>query len=339
VPTPEPSVPAPPYDPELEVVLDAVRETLSDGLDITQIQEIRAMSAAVQPAIESVLDGHDVVHSEISVPGPPGAPDVVLSVLRPTDQAGGAPGIFHIHGGGMITLDRFFGAAGLVELVETFDAVVTSVEYRLAPEHPDPAPVEDCYAGLCWVAEHAAEIGVDPASILVHGESAGGGLAAGVALLARDRGGPELLGQVLMCPMLDDRNDSVSSHQYTDRSFWNRRSNDVGWTALLGDRRGGPDVSPYAAPARAGDLAGLPPAFLDVGSAEVFRDEVVAYASRLWAAGGQAELAVWSGGFHGFELFATDAEVSRAAKAARHSWIRRLLAQASRPPGSVAPTP
>lgn len=339
MPTAEPSIAVPPYDPELQVVLDAVLPTLSDHLDISQIHEMRSMSAAVQPSIESVLDGHDVVHTEVSVPGPPGAPDVALSILRRAGGSGSAPGIFHIHGGGMIMLDRFFGAAGLVELVETFDVVVTSVEYRLAPEHPDPAPIEDCYAALCWVAEHAAEIGIDPASILVHGESAGGGLAAGVALMARDRGGPALIGQVLMCPMLDDHNETVSSHQYTDRSFWNRQSNDIGWTALLGDRRGGADVSPYAAPARADDLGGLPPAFLDVGSAEVFRDEVVAYAGRIWAAGGQAELAVWSGGFHGFELFAGDAAVSRAAKAARHSWIRRLLTQASRLPGSVAPTP
>lgn len=326
MPSASPAIPTPPYDPELQVVLDAVRPSLSDHLDITQITELRAASAAMQPSIESVLDGHDVVHTEVTAPGPPGAPEVVLSVLRRAGAQGSAPGIFHIHGGGMITLDRFFGAAELVELVEELEVVVTSVEYRLAPEHPDPAPVEDCYAGLCWVAEHAGTLGIDPASILVHGESAGGGLAAGVALMARDRGGPELIGQVLMCPMLDDRNETISSHQYTDRSFWNRQSNEVGWTALLGDRRGGPDVSPYAAPARASDLGRLPPAFLDVGSAEVFRDEVVAYASGLWAAGGEAELAVWSGGFHGFELFAADAQVSRAAKAARTSWIRRRLA-------------
>ena len=128
-----------------------------------------------------------------------------------------------------------------------------------------------------------------------------------------------------MCPMLDDRNDTPSSLQMVGRGVWDRISNNTGWTALLGEQRGGPDVSPYAAPARATDLSGLPPAFIDVGSAETFRDEDVAYASRIWQAGGQAELHVWPGGFHGFDVVAPHAAVSRDAKAARIRWLRRLL--------------
>jgi acetyl esterase/lipase len=214
---------------------------------------------------------------------------------------------------------------GALEYARELDAVVVSVEYRLAPEHPHPAPIEDVYAGLLWTAEHAKEIGGDPERIVIMGASAGGGLSAALALLTRDRGGPRPIGQLLLCPMLDDRNDTPSAHQMTGVGVWDRTSNETGWTALLGDRRGGPDVSPYAAPARAEDLTGLPPAFLDVGSAETFRDEVVAYASRLWQSGGIAELHVWPGGFHGFDGFAPQAAVSQAARAAHVSWLRRLL--------------
>ncbi len=143
--------------------------------------------------------------------------------------------------------------------------------------------------------------------------------------MARDRGGPLLAGQMLMCPMLDDRNDTPSSWQMAGRGVWDHTANETGWSALLGESRGGPDVSPYAAPARAADLSGLPPAFVDVGSAETFRDEDVAYASRIWQAGGIAELHVWPGGFHGFTMMAPDTAVSRAASAAQVGWLRRLL--------------
>jgi len=137
-----------------------------------------------------------------------------------------------------------------------------------------------------------------------------------------------LLAQLLTSPMLDDRNDSVSSRQYTRAGTWSHESNGTGWDALLGARRGAADVSPYAAPARASDLAGLPPAYIDVGSAEVFRDENVAYASRLWEAGVQAELHVWAGGFHGFDAAAPDAVLSEAARSARAGWLERTLAEA-----------
>lgn len=206
------------------------------------------------------------------------------------------------------------------------DAVVVSVEYRLAPEHPYPAQIEDVYSGLVWTAEHAGELGADPERIVVAGSSAGGGLCAAPALLTRDRKGPRMLGQLLMCPMLDDRNDTPSAHQMAGLGIWDSQANETGWTALLGARRGGPDVPEHAAPARATDLTGLPPAFLDVGSAETFRDEVVTYASRIWQAGGVAELHVWPGGFHGFDGFAPQAALSHAARAAQLRWLRRLLA-------------
>ena len=190
-----------------------------------------------------------------------------------------------------------------------------------------PGPVEDCYAGLVWTAEHADELGIDPDRIIIAGASAGGGLAAGVALLARDRGGPALAAQALMCPMLDDRNNTPSSRQMAGLGVWDQH---LQRHRLVGAARrgcGGPDVSKYAAPARETDLSGLPPAFIDVGSAETFRDEDVAYASGIWQAGGVAELHVWPGGFHGFDMMAPQAAVSQAAKAARVSWLRRVPRQ------------
>jgi acetyl esterase/lipase len=133
---------------------------------------------------------------------------------------------------------------------------------------------------------------------------------------------------MLMCPMLDDRNETPSSHELDREGVWDRGDNLAGWQALLGPAQGGPDVSPYAAPARASDLSGLAPAFVDVGSVETFRDEDVAYATRIWQAGGAAELHVWPGGFHGFDQIAPDATLSRAARSARSAWLRRLVAPA-----------
>jgi len=261
------------------------------------------------------------------VPGPALAPDVSLLICRPTGATVPVPCLYFIHGGGMMLGDnRSGGAAGALGHAEQLGATLVSVEYRLAPETPHPGPVEDCYAGLTWTVEHAEQLNLDPERLVVGGASAGGGLAAAVALLARDRGGPRLRGQLLLCPMLDDRNDTPSSHQMVGLGIWDQNANEVGWTALLGDARGGPDVSAYAAPARAADLSGLPPAFIDVGSAETFRDEDVTYATRIWQAGGDAELHVWPGGFHGFTGVVPDAAISKDATAAQLAWLRRLLA-------------
>lgn len=313
----------PPFDPELEVTLVALRELIPPTLTPEMIQPMRDMPLLV--TIEDVIAGRPLTRTDHTVPGFEGA-SIEVSVFAVDGQTDAGPGIVHFHGGGMVTGDRFGGLAQPLTWVERFGAVCVTVEYRLAPEHPDPYPVEDCYAGLVWTVEHAAELGIDPSRIVIAGASAGGGLTAGVALLARDRGGPELFGQMLIYPMLDDRNETVSSHQIDGEGVWDRGSNDTGWNALLGDRRGTDEVSIYASPARATDLGGLPPAFVDCGTAEVFRDEDVAYASGIWAAGGQAELHVWPGGFHGFDLLAPDAVLSREMMAARDAWMVRLLA-------------
>ncbi|MFH8413313.1 alpha/beta hydrolase [Streptomyces collinus] len=316
----------PPFDPELAAALELINGMISPGLTLDEIAEVRQGPGIQMLADLDLTMGGTFEVEDRQVPGPQGEPDISLLICRPAaEPAGPRPVIYHVHGGGMVIGTNRVGVDVPLAWAQALDAVVVSVEYRLAPEHPHPAPVEDVYAGLLWTADHAAEIGADPERIVIAGASAGGGLCAALALLTRDRKGPQPIGQVLMCPMLDDRNDTPSTYQMAGLGVWDRTANETGWTALLGSRRGGPDVPAYAAPARAEDLTGLPPAFLDVGSAETFRDEVVAYASRIWQAGGVAELHVWPGGFHGFDGFAPQAAVSQAARGAQVAWLRRLL--------------
>ncbi|SKA96307.1 Acetyl esterase/lipase [Agreia bicolorata] len=316
--------PSPPFDVELGAVLAAMSEMLPSTLTPEMIGPMRSSGFGAIP-IDELIGDREIRHEERIVPGPAGAPDIVLSLFSRTDHVAGGPGIYHTHGGGMVVGDRFTGADEFLAWVLEFDAVVASVEYRLAPENPDPAPVDDCYAGLVWFADHADELGVDPGRIVIAGASAGGGLAAGVALKARDLGTPALAAQLLIYPMLDDRNETVSSHQVDGFGIWDRGSNDTGWDALLGARRRTDAVSIYAAPARATDLTSLPPVFIDVASAEVFRDEDVAYAVKIWEQGGVAELHVWPGGFHGFDAMAPQAALSIQARAARVAWLHRVL--------------
>ena len=206
-------------------------------------------------------------------PGPPGDPDVMVRVYTPMDLQGPAPGYLWIHGGGMVvgtaSMEDHQSKSTAVEM----GCVVASVEYRLAPENPHPAPVEDCYAALKWLADNSESLGVDPKRIAIGGASAGGGLAAAVALLTRDRGEVEIIFQQLIYPMLDDRNITHASHFVQHPKVWNRQSNIIGWSALLGKPAGSDDVSPYAAPARAEDLSGLAPAFVIVGELDLFVDE------------------------------------------------------------------
>lgn len=313
----------PPFDPELAAALTVLADHIPRELTL---DAMRQGAATVLVPDEELSRGGTFEITERLAPGPEGAPEISLLIARPAGTASPTAAIYHIHGGGMIIGSNRMGLPMVLDWAQELRASVVSVEYRLAPETPHPGPVEDCYAGLAWTAAQAGELGIDPGRIVVAGGSAGGGLAAAVTLLARDRGGPRLAAQLLMCPMLDDRNDTTSAWQMVGRGIWDRAMNETGWTALLGAARGGPDVSPYAAPARATDVSGLPPAFIDVGSAETFRDEAVTYASRIWQAGGVAELHVWPGGFHGFTDLAPQAALSRNAGAAQLNWLRRVLA-------------
>ena len=209
------------------------------------------------------------------------------------------------------------------------EAVVCSVEYRLAPEHPYPAAIEDCYAALAWFSANAAELGVDPDRIAISGQSAGGGLAAGTALLARDRGGPALCFQLLDIPELDHRLATPSMTQFVDTPLWNRPNAVVSWTWYLGpdfDGPGSADVPIYASPSVADDLSGLPPAFVSVMEFDPLRDEGIDYAARLLEAGVSTELHAYPGTFHGSSLVqeaAVSKQSARDAFAALGKALRR----------------
>ena len=318
----------PPLDPEVAVALAALPPEAGKPLYAEDIPFHRERMALTQPGQEVLRRGGAVDLEERQIPGPQGAPELSVLILRPARGSGPWPGVYFVHGGGMVLGTRHHGAGELASWVEEAGVAGVSVEYRLAPEHPHPAPVEDCYAGLTWTAAQASELGIDSSPLIIAGQSAGGGLAAGTALMARDRGGPPLSHQILVCPMLDDRGITPSAQEIDHVGFWGRISNLTGWTALLGEARGGPDVSPYAAPGRATDLSGLPATFIDVGTVDMFRDEDIDYAARLSRAGVSVELHLWPGGFHGFEDAAPDSKLTQAALAARLAYLRRVLAAA-----------
>lgn len=236
------------------------------------------------------------------------------------DQPGSA--VLYLHGGGMILGWEHLGGlydAAVRGYVATSGVPMLVVDYRVAPEFPHPVPLQDCYAALRWLADHAGELGVDAARLAVMGDSAGGGLAAGVCLLARDRGGPSIAAQLLIYPMLDDR---TRAGDPTDGSLltWSYADNATGWGALLS----GGAADGYAAPARAEDLAGLPPAYLDVGGLDIFAQEDVGYAQRLLAAGVPVELHVYPGCPHAFDLLVPDADVSQRVIAHRLRYLASL---------------
>jgi acetyl esterase/lipase len=309
-------------DPECRVPLDGLLEALPGGFN--SIPDIVARRATVQQILSSmeVPENPNVTTEDRVVPGPEGEPDISVRIYRPAGATGTLPGIYYIHGGGMILGDVAGEDIAATMLCEQVGAVVVSVEYRLAPEHPHPAPVEDCYAGLRWMTDNTADLGVDADRIAVYGASAGGGLTIATALLARDRGGPGIRFMMPIYPMIDDRNETASSQEITDIGIWDRAGNIEAWAWYLG----GKPADEYAAPARAVDVSGLPPAFIDVGTVDLFRDEDIAFAQRLMAAGVPCELHVYPGSYHAAETFAPDAALSRRIWASRIDALRHALA-------------
>ncbi len=315
-----------PFDAELAAGLEANPGIVSpNGMTADMIPGIRLERMGTEPSdLELGREGRFLV-SDLSVPGPAGQPDIALLICRPNIITP-VPALYFVHGGGLVFNNRRTGGlSAALDWAEQTDSAVVSVEYRLPPEHPHPAPVEDCYAGLRWTYEHGGTVGLDAERMVLAGMSAGAGLAASMALLNRDLDQIPLIGQMLIAPMLDDRCDSHSMRQMAGPGVWDQITSRTGWGALLGDACGGREVSPFASPARADNLAGLPPTFIDVGSADAFRDEAVAYASGIWRDGGRAELHVWPGGFHGFDFFVPGAAISRAARRERIQWLQRIL--------------
>lgn len=307
------------FDPELAAVVPMLPDL--DGADPAAMRESLSAMIAQLPAPD--LTGVDC--EDRLIPGGPGDPEVPIRIYRPTERSGPAA-VYSVHGGGFIAGDLETEHAGNVGLARALGVVVVAVDYRLAPETPFPGPLEDVYAGLVWTAEHADELGIDPRSIAIHGVSAGGGLCAALALLARDRQGPHIAFQFLGVPELDDRLATASMTVFTDTPLWSRPKAVASWDCYLGAGRAGSDeVSIYAAPARATDLSGLPPAYISVMQFDPLRDEGIAYAQALLAAGVTVELHLFPGTFHGSALI-PDAAISRREGAEAVEVLRRALA-------------
>lgn len=308
-------------DPELRPALEVFTQLQLADADLPATRTAMNERMAAIP----VPEGLPVSVETLTVPGANGAPPVRVLAYSPTNVAGLRPAILHIHGGGYVV-----GTADMTDvanraLAAELGCAIFSVDYRLAPETAHPGPVEDCYTALKWVSDNAARFKVDATRIGVKGESAGGGLAAALALLARDRGEIGLAFQHLIYPMIDDRTCIRDEpHRFVGEFVWTPADNRRGWSALLGQAPGGPDISPYAAAARAADLTGLPPTFIGVGALDLFLEEDLDYARRLTRVGVPVELHVYPGAFHGFGMMPT-ARVSLAAERDSREALRRAL--------------
>lgn len=309
-------------DPASRGPLEALLEEYPGGICSIPDLELRRRIGAERTAAARAERGPnpEVEYEDRTVPGPDGAPDVPVRVFRPRDVERGAPGVFFIHSGGMI-LGSIDGESEAAELLaERLSAVVVSVGYRLAPEHPHPAQSEDCFAAYQWMLSSAADLGVDVGRLAIYGGSAGGNLAIATTLLARDRG---VALPVLVCsayPMVDDSNSLPSSLAITDVGSWDRQANIDAWAYFLQGQK----ADGYANPLNA-DLSGLPPVFLDVGDVDLFRDEDVLLAERLIGAGVVTEFHLWPGAYHGSEWMAPEAELSQRIIGTRLAALRRAL--------------
>lgn len=300
-------------------------------LDFSQgMEAFRTPFAGRQRApLPSGLDA--VVPEQRFIPGAAGAPEVRVLVYRPPAAAGPSPGLLHMHGGGYVLGDPEINDASNRAMVLEHGCVVVSVDYRLAPETRFPGALEDCYAALVWMRDHAGELGLDVARIAIAGESAGGGHAVALALHARDRartgeGGPAICFQLLDAPMLDDRTGATSEpHPYCGQFVWSPDKNRFGWRALLGVEPGGPEVPENAVPARRQDLSDLPPTFIAVGALDLFLEEDLEFARRLARAGVAVELHVTPGAYHGSGI-AQAAPQTLATARLRNDALRRAFA-------------
>jgi acetyl esterase/lipase len=307
-------------DPESKLGLDALLKAIPGGFkSIPNIVKRRVVTNQLFTGPTQV--NNEVNIAEYKIPGLNKAPAILLRVVTPKNGKDSNPAIYDIHGGGMIMGDIKSGETSAVSFALKFNAVVVSVEYRLAPENPYPAAVEDCYAGLVWMANNAKMLKIDPEHIAVFGGSAGGGLTLATSLMARDKNFPKICFQMAMYPMIDDRNVTVSSQEVTNVGIWDRSSNLEAWKWYLGGKK----ADAYAAPARAVNLKGLPPTFMDVGEADLFRDEDIEFAARLIKAGVTTEFHLYPGAFHASEMFSPNAKLSKRIWEARYSALSRAL--------------
>ncbi|WP_342504343.1 alpha/beta hydrolase [Lysinibacillus sp. FSL L8-0126] len=278
-----------------------------------RLQEDLAWSRSllVQPPLEK----SKLVHTtNCMIPRGDGG-EMLVKIYEPIERnRDKLPAMLWIHGGGFVMGHPDMDDLLCERFVQTANCVVVSVDYRLAPEHPYPAAIEDCYAGLVWMTAEAPSLGIDVKRVAIAGASGGGGLTAALALMARDKGGPSIIFQMPLYPMLDNRNETPSSYEITDaQATWSRLNNLTAWRMYLGEEKDTNELSPYAVPSRADNLAGLPPTYTCIGQLDLFRDETFDYVTRLAQAGVDVEMNLYPGSFHCFEVFVPEAEVSQRA--------------------------
>ena len=307
-------------DPELAPALDLFPAELVSAIG-DDPRAARAMLEGLMQAMVDALPPTDVSIEERAIPGPDG--DIPIAIYQPPAPAP-RPGLLMIHGGGYIvgTAREDMNGIGYAEHV---GCTVVSVDYRMAPEFTYKEAIADCFAGLNWLFENAEALGVDASRIAIGGGSAGGGLTAALALYNRDNKGPDVAFQLLVYPMLDDTHETPSGYEVTHPNVWNRDVSLKAWKMYLGEEHGADEISPYAAAARADDLSGLPPAFVAVGTEDLFRDEDIDYAQRLMAAGVPTELLVVPGMFHGGENMAPEAGVSQRLRLGYLDALKRAI--------------
>ena len=309
-------------DKESKEGLDAFLTAVPGGFNgIKDVVERRKFTTEIFKAMMGTEVNPDIQISDYNVPGLNNAPDVRIRVYTPKNSLNKNPGIYYIHGGGMIIGNIEGEEANAITLALKLNAVVVSVGYRLAPENPYPAAVEDCYAGLRWMAENSNTLKVDLDRIAVYGGSAGGGLTIATSMMARDNNFPKVCFQMSLYPMIDDRNSTVSSHQITNLGIWDRATNIEAWNWYLG----GKEADEYAAPARAKYINNLPPTFIDVGEADLFRDEDIQFVQKLIEAGVKTEFHLYPGAFHGSEVLAPEATLSKKIWETRFAALKKAL--------------
>ena len=312
-------------DPELVVGYEGFQQAVG-SITLDDIPATRQFLDGLMTAMAAqapVIDG--VISSDHHVPSPDDAPDVLVRIYQPEGQAESLPALVWIHGGGYVLGTMEGDDLKAKSLCLALNCVVASVEYRLAPEHPYPAPLEDCYSVLKWLANNTEQFDIRPDRIAIGGASAGGGLAAGLGLLARDRAEVDICYQLLIYPMIDDTNVDQASGTLPDTLLWTRANNLIGWRSYLGQEPGSEEVSIYAAPYRAENLSGLPPTYVGVGTPDLFRDEDIEYAHRLMKAGVPTELHVYKDGFHGFDGFVPESDAAQRFSGEQIKLLARAL--------------
>jgi acetyl esterase/lipase len=299
-------------DPALHEVLAGSPMLLGPDV-LTDLPAWRAAIAALGQTVAALPTPYDqqVWMEDVFIPTADETGQLRLRLYRPVQSVGLLPVFYWMHGGGLLGGTPEQDEGQMKQIAAATGALVVSVNYRLAPEFPFPTPLDDCYAGLLWVTDHAHDLGIDEQKIAVGGASAGGGLAAALAQRVHQTGGPRLVHQSLTYPMLDDRNLTNSSREITSLGLWDRVHNITGWQAYLGGNSAGRAVPEFAAAARATDLSGLPSTFIGVGSLDLFRDENLEYALRLMAAGVSTEVHFYAGAVHGFDWHIPDSPMAR----------------------------